>query len=164
MFVKEFGIIPEIYVDSGSLVSTPFDMLLNQTHESMRGDNVHGSCGVGFGETIERALVYDSLFMVDIAYYLDNDMDGLPNVLLESMALEIPTISTDVTGIPELIQDGENGIIVPQKDALALAEAIITIQENPDFAERIRKNGRKRVLQEFDAHQNVRKLAEIFEQ
>lgn len=70
-FIKEFNITPKIYVDFGCLVTTPFDMLLNQTHETMRGDDVHGSCGVGFGETIERALVYDSLFMVDVEYFLN---------------------------------------------------------------------------------------------
>jgi len=83
LFIKEFGFAPTIYVDSGSLVTTPYDMLLNQTHEAMRGDDVHGSCGVGFGETIERALVYDSLFMADISYFLnyDNDKDDFPDFL-----------------------------------------------------------------------------------
>ena len=73
-FVKEFGIVPKIYVDFSCLVTTPYDMLLNQTHETMRGDDVHGSCGVGFGETLERALVYDSLCVVDLDYFNDEQL------------------------------------------------------------------------------------------
>ena len=76
MFVEKFGITPTIYVEGGCLVSTPYDMLLNQTHESMRGEDVHGSCGVGFGETIERALVFDALYMTDISYFLENGQEA----------------------------------------------------------------------------------------
>ena len=92
-FIKEFGIIPKIYIDLGCLVTTPFDMLLNQTHEAMRGDDVHGSCGVGFGETIERALVYDSLFMTDVDYLLDkrNHKDDFPDFLRQIRDKYVPT-------------------------------------------------------------------------
>lgn len=104
-----------------------------------------------------------SVFVLPCIRARNNDMDGLPNVLLEAMALEIPTISTDISGIPELIEHGENGVIVPPENPLALAEAILTIHSHPDLAEKIRKNGRKRVLQEFDVQRNVGKLAALFE-
>lgn len=104
-----------------------------------------------------------SVFVLPCIRTDNNDMDGLPNVLLESMVMEIPTISTNISGIPELIEDGVNGIIVPQKDPLALAEAIIKVRDNPNFTERIRKKGKERVLQAFDVNKNVRKLVEIFE-
>jgi len=91
LFVKEFGIVPKIYVDGGSLVTTPYDMLLNQTHESMRGDDVHGSCGVGFGETIERALVFDSILMIDIDYLSDCDEEDFPNILRDIRDKYVPT-------------------------------------------------------------------------
>lgn len=54
-FVAEFGIEPEIVIDKRALVTTPYEMLVNQTLEQIRGDDLHGSCGVGFGETLERA-------------------------------------------------------------------------------------------------------------
>ena len=104
-----------------------------------------------------------SVFALPCIRARDNDMDGLPNVLLEAMAMEIPVISTDITGIPELITDGETGVLVPQEDSIRLAEAIIKVKTHPNFAERIRKNGRERVLQEFDVKKNVRKLTAIFE-
>src|SRR5690606_12661002 len=54
----------------------------------------------------------------------DGNRDGLPTVLLESMALGTPAVSTDVTGIPEILRDGETGLMVPQHDAHALATAL----------------------------------------
>lgn len=62
LFCKEIeslqkkGLDPTVYVDPGSPVTTPYDMLLNQLIEQERGANRHGSCGIGFGETIERHL------------------------------------------------------------------------------------------------------------
>jgi len=53
-FVEQFGFAPKITVHPSSYVTTPYDMLLNQTMEKMRGDDPHGSCGTGFGETLER--------------------------------------------------------------------------------------------------------------
>ncbi len=49
--------LPLVYADERGLVSTPFDMLINQIVEAARGSRKHGSCGLGFGETIERCLI-----------------------------------------------------------------------------------------------------------
>ncbi len=57
LFTETFGITPVVYIDPQSLISTPYDMLINQKMEFLRGDDIHGSCGVGFGETIERQLI-----------------------------------------------------------------------------------------------------------
>jgi glycosyltransferase involved in cell wall biosynthesis len=104
-----------------------------------------------------------SVFVLPCIRAKNGDMDGIPNVLMESMALEIPTISTDVTGIPELIDNNINGIIVPQNNAESLAQAIIKIKNNPDFADKIRKKGRKKVMEKFNVEKNVRKLVRVFE-
>lgn len=50
------GVVPTVYVDPDSPVTTPYDMLINQTVEQERGESRHGSCGIGFGETVERTL------------------------------------------------------------------------------------------------------------
>lgn len=73
-FVKEFGIVPRIYIDQNCLITTPYDMLLNQTHEAMRGGDWHGSCGVGFGETLEREMVYGTITVWDLIYYDGDDI------------------------------------------------------------------------------------------
>ena len=74
LLIDKFGIEPEVYVDGGSIITTPFDMLLNQTHEAIRGDDLHGSCGVGFGETLERKEVFDVINIADLSYFSDSDL------------------------------------------------------------------------------------------
>lgn len=60
-FIEDFNIIPEVYVDPYCIVTTPYDMIMNQDREHMRGKDIHGSVGVGFGETIERSWVHSTL-------------------------------------------------------------------------------------------------------
>lgn len=103
-----------------------------------------------------------SVFVLPCIRGSDNNMDGIPTVLMESMAMEIPTISTDITGIPELIDDSVNGVIVPQNDSAALADAILKIKEDPGFAEKIRKKSREKVANKFNVEKNVKKLIEVF--
>jgi len=92
----------------------------------------------------------------------DNNRDGLPTVLLEAMALGTPCISTDVTGIPDVIRDGQTGLIVPQHDAHALAAGLEKLLS--DAALRVRLAGAARRLIEgnFDTHRNTQTLREIF--
>jgi colanic acid/amylovoran biosynthesis glycosyltransferase len=102
-----------------------------------------------------------SVFVLPCVRARDNDMDGIPNVLMEAMALEVPTLSTDITGVPELIDDGIDGMIVPQNDPRSLAEAILKIKNDPNFAETIRKNGRKKIQTKFNVARNVKLLYEV---
>lgn len=74
LFIENFGIKPKIYVDVKGLVTTPYDMLLNQTMETMRGDDVHGSCGIGFGETLERELIHSRLSIMKLRWYSTPNM------------------------------------------------------------------------------------------
>ena len=59
----------------------------------------------------------------------DGNRDGLPTVLIEAMALGVPVVATPVTGIPELVADGVTGLLVPERDPAALANAKRAIQE-----------------------------------
>jgi glycosyltransferase involved in cell wall biosynthesis len=104
-----------------------------------------------------------SIFVLPCIRGGDNDMDGIPNVLMEAMALEVPTLSTDITGIPELIDDGIDGIIVPQNDAKSLAEAILKIKNDINYAQKIRKNSREKIRKKFNVEKNVKLLFEVFE-
>ncbi len=85
----------------------------------------------------------------------DGDRDGIPNVLLESMAMEIPVISTDISGISELVDNNYNGVLVPEKDALALAQALESLLRQPELRQRMGKAGRESVLAQFGLAQNV---------
>ena len=92
----------------------------------------------------------------------DGDRDGLPTVLLESMALGTPVISTQVAGIPELVIDGETGLCVPSENPQALAEAMSRLLDDHDICRTFSRNGRALIEREYDEDRNAAKLRQIF--
>ncbi len=92
----------------------------------------------------------------------DGNRDGLPTVLLESMALGTPCISTDVTGIPEILHDGETGLLVPQEDAMALADAIERLINNGSLRVRLAEKARQLIEMQFDIHRNAARIRKHF--
>jgi colanic acid/amylovoran biosynthesis glycosyltransferase len=83
-------------------------------------------------------------------------------VLMEAMAMEIPCVSTFVAGIPELIRNEVDGILVSPSDDRALAGAIKRLIEEPDLRRRLGEAGRRRVVEKYDLDRNITHLAEIF--
>lgn len=94
----------------------------------------------------------------------DGNRDGLPTVLLEAMALGTPCVSTDVTGIPEVIHDRETGLIVSQHDPAALACAIRRLLADSPLRVALAEQARKLVEREFDIHRNATAIREMFRQ
>lgn len=94
----------------------------------------------GYREDIPNILAASDI-TVDAAYA----GAGITGSLRESLAVETPVIGTDLEGIPELIQDGETGLLVPPRNPEALAQAILRIMENPVKAKEMARAGRKRV-------------------
>jgi glycosyltransferase involved in cell wall biosynthesis len=74
--------------------------------------------------------------------HYDGYVDGLPNVALETMAAGKPLVATRVGGLPQLVQSGENGLLVDERDSDALADAIATLAGDPDLRSRLGENGR----------------------
>lgn len=93
----------------------------------------------------------------------DGDRDGLPTVLLESMALGTPVVSTPVTGIPEAVLDGITGTLVPQRDPVALAHALRRVLDDPDLARSHARAARTRVEQFFDVTVQAARLRSLTE-
>lgn len=93
---------------------------------------------------------------------VDSNRDGLPTVLLEAMALGTPCISTDVTGIPEVLRHKETGLMVSQNDSLELADAIAQLLENADLRVHLATQARQLIEQKFDIHRNAAQLRTVF--
>lgn len=80
----------------------------------------------------------------------DGDRDGLPTVLLEAMALGTPCVATTVTGIPEAVRHDETGLLVPERDPAALADALGALLDDPARRVRLARAARRLVEQRFD--------------
>lgn len=88
----------------------------------------------------------------------DGNRDGLPTVLLEAMALGTPCVSTDVTGIPEIIRPGETGLRCRQRDPGSLADALALLLDNPGLRVGLARRARDLMESEFDAVEQARRL------
>ena len=97
-------------------------------------------------------------------YVQSSVSEGIPVALMEAMACELPIVATDITGIPELVLNGETGILVPPKNVEALSNALKYIKENPGLARQMGKHGRVWVQENFDLTKNVSKLISLFEE
>ena len=90
------------------------------------------------------------------------DRDGLPNVLVEAVSLGLAVVSTRVSAIPELIQDGVTGLLVEPEDPLSLAGALERLLSDPALRERLGAAGQRLVRERFDLEANTRRLADLF--
>ncbi len=93
---------------------------------------------------------------------VDGNRDGLPTVLIESMAVGTPVVTTPVTGIPEAVLDGQTGLLVPERDPATLADAVRRVLEDPELARDLVTNGRRHVEAAFDARRNTSELLALF--
>jgi glycosyltransferase involved in cell wall biosynthesis len=89
-------------------------------------------------------------------------MDGIPVALMEAMAAGTPVVSTTVSGIPELVENGVTGLLVPPADSSALADSIERLLGDPPYARGLAQNARARIEQDFDASKEARKLYAFF--
>lgn len=92
----------------------------------------------------------------------DGNRDGLPTVLLEAMALGTPCVSTDVTGIPEVIRDGETGLMTPQRDPAALAAALERLLADPALRVGLSSRARGLIEKEYDIRRNTVLSRDLF--
>jgi colanic acid/amylovoran biosynthesis glycosyltransferase len=103
-----------------------------------------------------------SVFVLPCVVAADGDRDGIPNAILEAMAMAIPVVSTPISGIPEVVRDGETGVLAPTGDPLALADALERLLASPATRVALGNKAREFVTAEFDISRNVRRLAAAF--
>jgi glycosyltransferase involved in cell wall biosynthesis len=94
---------------------------------------------------------------------LRDDRDGIPNVLVEAMAAGTPVVASAVSGIPELVIDGVNGVLVAPEQPEALADALIRLHRDEKLTARLREAARDTVRERFDGERLAHDLADLFE-
>ena len=93
----------------------------------------------------------------------NGDRDGLPNVLVEASSQRLACLSTNISGVPELLTDGENGLVVPPENPGALAAALERAIRDPAMRKRLGDAAEQRVRAHFDYHSSIAQLTQLFE-
>ena len=96
------------------------------------------------------------------AIHKSGDRDGLPTVIMEALMHRLPVVSTNVCGIPEVIINNETGLLVQERDPLALAGAIRKVINNRSAALEMAEKGRELVLKKFDPATNHGRIFDLF--
>jgi glycosyltransferase involved in cell wall biosynthesis len=116
---------------------------------------------VTFTGSVAQDRIRDLYATGDI-FCLPSFAEGLPVVLMEAMAVGLPVVTSRIMGIPELVEDGVSGLLVPPGRPDELAGALEQLIRDPDRRHRMGAAGRDRVVAEFDVSRSAAKLGEIF--
>ena len=103
------------------------------------------------------------VFVAPCEIAADGDRDGIPNVLLEAMSMRLAVVSTPVSGIPEILRDGFNGLLVPPCDAGMLASALQSLAADSMLRYRLGREARRSVLEQFGEESNLQSLVSLLE-
>ena len=107
------------------------------------------------GKALQQEKIIEFMHGADVyalpcVWASDNDVDGLPQMLMEAMACGLPAISTRLVGIPDLIRHEETGLLVAPNDPVELADALTRLMRDRPLAARLAESGRHRVYERFD--------------
>jgi len=113
-------------------------------------------------EEIRREVQEAAVFAAPCVVSEDGDRDGLPTTLVEAMALGTPIVSTDVTGIPEILDDEVTGLMVRQRDPAHLAQALARLLDDASLRQHLATQARQRIEDRFDVRRNTEELRALF--
>src|SRR4029453_3351240 len=112
-------------------------------------------------EQVAAVLKASHVFVMPCRQDRTGDMDGIPAVFMEALATARPVVSCAVSGVPELVRDGETGLLVPPDDAAALADAGERLAPDPVLRARLGAQGRVLVERQHDQDRNARRVVEL---
>ncbi len=115
-------------------------------------------------EELKQIYARATVFALPCLVLENGDRDGIPNVLVEAMAMQLPVVSTDISGIPELVTSGVNGLLVPSKNDTKLAEALASLLDNAELRQQLGAAARQRVLRDFDSTRNTVYLKSLLDE
>jgi glycosyltransferase involved in cell wall biosynthesis len=119
-------------------------------------------CGTRSEAEVAELLDAADVFVLASVVAANGQMDGIPVALMEALASGLPVIASRLSGIPELVRDGETGLLVSPGDADALADALRRLLEDPDAAILRARNGRTLIEAEFDVDRSAAQMLELF--
>jgi glycosyltransferase involved in cell wall biosynthesis len=125
------------------------------------GDRVHFA-GKLFQEDLIRHYAAADVFALLCMPASDEDRDGIPNTLIEAMAMELPVVSTTFTGVPELVTHGETGLLVETDDVAGAARSLISLLGDAERRREMGEAGRRRVAADFTIAGSARRLNDAF--
>jgi len=103
-----------------------------------------------------------AVFVLPCVVDENGDRDGIPNVIAEAMAMELPVVSSRISGIPELVIHEKTGYLLEPSDHGAMSEVLCELLTNPRKRTKLGRSGRERVEQIFDIQEKSKELAELF--
>ncbi|WP_422923018.1 glycosyltransferase family 4 protein [Singulisphaera sp. PoT] len=113
-------------------------------------------------EDLPYLLASSQIFALPCVRDRDGDMDGLPQVLMEALACGVPTVSTRLVGIPDLVRDGQNGLLVEAEDVRGLTLALSRLLNFPHLATHLGEQGQSWVREHFSRDECVQRLKSLF--
>jgi glycosyltransferase involved in cell wall biosynthesis len=119
-------------------------------------------CGARDHDDVVAQYRSATIFALPCVTGADGDRDGIPNVILEAMAMRLPVVSTRHSGIPEAVVDGSTGLLVAPGDSDALTGALARLLDDPQTAEAMGRAGRDVVAAKFDIAANAKELMGMF--
>lgn len=146
------GVEVELVVAGGGALA---DDLAQQREESAAAEHIQLLGPVGQDD------IRDWYAWADV-FCLPSYAEGVPVVLMEALAMEVPVVTTRIAGIPELVEDGVNGLLVEPGHPGDVVRALRTLATDPSLRRRMGAAGRERVQQEFQPRANARRLLEQF--
>jgi colanic acid/amylovoran biosynthesis glycosyltransferase len=136
----------------------PLRSTLEQQIRNLSLESYVTLCGALPHESVIRQLKSSVMFVLPCITGSDGDRDGIPNAILEAMAMQLPVVSTLHSGIPEVVTNEFNGLLVPSADSKSLAEAIARLLDHPGLRHQMGERGRQIVAENFDAKHNASQL------
>ncbi len=136
---------------------------LKQLTQSLRlEDNIHFIKNL-VDEEMKEIYYQSQIFILPCVQAQDHDQEGIPNVLKEAMATGLPVISTRHSGIPELIEDGKSGFLVPERDIKGLVSKCEYLISHPQRCAEMGRAGRRFVEENFDILKLNQRLVELYQ-
>ncbi len=113
-------------------------------------------------EEVLKFFQASDLFVLGCQVAQNGDRDGIPNVLVESLAMGVPALSTEVSAIPEILINGKTGITIPPSEPKAMEEGILRLLTDQGLRTKLIENGHEFVKNNFDNSRLIKQFAEIF--